>query len=312
MLLKKTLVPCNQKFITQSLELNLFFLRIIKEHFIFLQASLSLKDKHLMVQADLFKNEFTKLLRQALLLSEGILDSQVLSSDDMITKYTLEAEKATQSATGIFIDSSITLMQTSLSCGKDSKSMASLEDRVFRLNARIIDLVNAIVKVKSKLISDVLCCKLFTHAYPLLLDHVLREAIYYKDLLMELQNGIEINLKQDMRKKENFWNEIMSEHAYFIRGLLDPSEEDLFEIANTFGKEFEKLRKEASEVNKSAHSFPVVTTNTIKSTIALRDFKSQATAGLLNCKIKSIILPLLSDHVLREANHYLKLLNPCN
>ena len=28
----------------------------------------------------------------------------------------------------------------------------------------------------------------------------------------------------------------------------------------------------------------------------------------LNCKIDSIILPLLADHVLREANHYIRLL----
>ncbi len=35
----------------------------------------------------------------------------------------------------------------------------------------------------------------------------------------------------------------------------------------------------------------------------------KGTEGLLNCKIKSIILPLLGDHVLREANHYLRLLN---
>jgi hypothetical protein len=30
--------------------------------------------------------------------------------------------------------------------------------------------------------------------------------------------------------------------------------------------------------------------------------------GLVECKIKSIIIPLLGDHTLREANHYLRLL----
>ena len=38
------------------------------------------------------------------------------------------------------------------------------------------------------------------------------------------------------------------------------------------------------------------------------DFKKAATKGILGCEIKSIILPLLSDHVLREANHYLRIL----
>ena len=29
------------------------------------------------------------------------------------------------------------------------------------------------------------------------------------------------------------------------------------------------------------------------------------------CQIRSVILPLLADHVLREANHYLRLLTTC-
>ena len=37
-------------------------------------------------------------------------------------------------------------------------------------------------------------------------------------------------------------------------------------------------------------------------------FKAQGTQGLVECKIKSIIIPLLGDHTLREANHYLRLL----
>lgn len=39
-----------------------------------------------------------------------------------------------------------------------------------------------------------------------------------------------------------------------------------------------------------------------------RDFKRAGVEGIETCKIKSIILPLLADHVLREANHYLRLL----
>ena len=66
----------------------------------------------------------------------------------------------------------------------------------------------------------------------------------------------------------------------------------------------EVLRKEASSMNKSSLGLSTLTDNTVTATTKLRDFKAQATEGLLGCKIKSIILPLLADHVLREANHY--------
>jgi hypothetical protein len=52
-----------------------------------------------------------------------------------------------------------------------------------------------------------------------------------------------------------------------------------------------------------------LTRDTITATRSLRDFKAAGTEGLLTCKIKSIIIPLLADHVLREANHYLRILN---
>jgi hypothetical protein len=41
----------------------------------------------------------------------------------------------------------------------------------------------------------------------------------------------------------------------------------------------------------------------------IRDFKAAGARGILECEIRSIILPLLADHVLREANHYIRLLH---
>ena len=51
-----------------------------------------------------------------------------------------------------------------------------------------------------------------------------------------------------------------------------------------------------------------ITEESSQTTQDLRNFKAQGTQGILSCEIKSIIIPLLGDHVLREANHYLRLL----
>lgn len=37
-------------------------------------------------------------------------------------------------------------------------------------------------------------------------------------------------------------------------------------------------------------------------------FLEAGTVGIDECKIQSIILPLLADHVLRKANHYVRIL----
>lgn len=298
----------NQKFINQSLELNLFFLRIMKEHSIFLEAAFVIKDRNLINQADAFKNEFTRLLSHAISLSDGVIPARVLKANEISTKYTMDAERATQFATGIFIDSSVTAMENSLVPGMNNMNISMLTEHVYALNYNSIAATNMIAKFKAKLKNDVLSCKVFTTAYPLLIDHILREAIFFATLLTRLQNGIEIDVQRDIVEQETFWNRIMSEHSYFIRGLLDPTEVELFDISNSFGKEFETLRKEASAMNKTSLELAGLTDKTLKQTIKIRDFKTQATEGLLNCKIKSIIVPLLADHVLREANHYINLL----
>jgi phosphoribosylaminoimidazole-succinocarboxamide synthase len=51
-----------------------------------------------------------------------------------------------------------------------------------------------------------------------------------------------------------------------------------------------------------------ITNKTLQETLKYKEFKTAGTKGLSNCQIKSIILPLLADHVLREANHYLRVL----
>ena len=298
-----------EKFINQSLQLNLFFLRIMKEHSFFLEAAFVPKDENLINQAESFKNEFTQLLSHAISLADGVVPKMVLNSNEIVTKYTMDAEKASQFYTGISIDSSITAREISLSAGmSNSRNTSSLADHIYSLNNDSIKATSMIIRFKTTILNNVLSCRLFTNTYPLLIDHILREAIFFRDLLTKLQNGIELNMKRDVLEQETFWNRIMSEHSFFIRGLLDPSEVDLFDLADKFGKEFEELRKEAVDMTKSSSDLSNLTDTTIEATTKLRDFKAQGTEGLIDCKIKSIIVPLLGDHVLREANHYLNLL----
>ena len=45
----------------------------------------------------------------------------------------------------------------------------------------------------------------------------------------------------------------------------------------------------------------------VSQTIQFKELNESALQGILNCKIKSIILPLMADHMLRETLFYLYL-----
>lgn len=292
----------------KSLELHLFFSRIMKEHSFFLQLGFTPKDAKYAEKADEFRKAFDKLLCDVVLLSDGVVSNSVLKSGEIITPFTLKAEEASEFYTGVDIATDITKSESKLSGAHTNTISRSLLDKVSKINKRAISLVCELIEFKSKILENVRCCKMFTLNYPLLIDHIMREAKLYLDMIRKLQSGRFVDMNRYALEQEAFWNRIMGEHAMFIRGLLDPTEEELFNIADAFGDEFKQLTKAALSAMDKTTPFCEITLDSLRATEDIRDFKCQATEGLLDCKIKSIILPLLGDHTLREANHFLRLL----
>ena len=295
----------DQRYVILSLELHLFFSRIMKEHALFLEAGFMPKDSKLASEAEHYKREFERLLSQVVSLSNGVVRPSVLNSGEIVTDYTLGTERKTQNLTGIKIDQNITMQESQLYSGNNPQIGPNTVNRVRQLNANARNLINGLINFKQRLLNGVLSCDLFTANYPLLIEHILREARLYLSLVGDLENRVDIDSK-DARETELFWDQIMMEHALFIRGLLDPSEDELITTSNEFANEFKNLIQEAQTMtNVTINS---VTNETLNQTIQLKNFKQAGTEGIASCKIRSIILPLLADHVLREANHYIRLL----
>ncbi|NLD49190.1 MAG: DUF2935 domain-containing protein [Clostridiaceae bacterium] len=298
----------SEKYIRLSLELNLFFARIAKEHSIFLQSSFTAKDVRLAEEAENFKIQFEMLLAEAISLANGVISPETATSGELVTPLTLNAERVSEFYTGIKINSGLTKLEAGLAGNTVLMPNPVLEQRVFMLNRKAICLTTALAQFKSKILNSVLCCKLFTTNYPLLIDHILREAKLYLSMLVKLQNREEILTEKDLLEQEIFWNRIMAEHSKFIRGLLDPTEVNLISTANNFGNEFDELTMKAVEAHDQAMNLADVTDESLEATKELRDFKAAGTKGLTDCSIKAIAYPLLGDHVLREANHYIRIL----
>lgn len=287
-----------------SLETHLFFARIMKEHGLFLEAGFPCVENGWIEKADWFKTQFEDLLRDTVQISSGRISREILQSEELVTVYTMPAEQHTQRLSGVAIDSTITARQQTLRagyCGNESREIVRM---VNTLNQRAMELLDAFISFKAKLLETVSEGKVFNANYPLLIEHILREAKLYRATVKELIENRELSYKC-LKETEEFWNQIMMEHALFIRGLLDPSETELIKTADNFAMEYRELLERARRQDCRAMN---MTEETLETTLKYRDFKAAGTEGILDCKIASIILPLLADHVLREANHYIRLL----
>jgi hypothetical protein len=301
-------VLSNKEYIRHSLETNLFFLRIVKEHAIFAAASLPPRDRAIANKLVAMKNSFEELLSDAIELADRAVSHEVLASDELVTDFTLEAEMKTQFLTGIPINTDLTRREIELKADKRNDNPNGLLEEVRELNLKAMGMTKAAIAFKTKLLKNVLECKAFSYTYPTMLEHVTEESQYYVRLLERLEKRDATDSMKEIIQEEIFWNHIMGEHSKFIRGYLDPEEEKLFNTANAFAKEFDRLQEKTERAEDHSDLIPEVTKESLKDVTALRNFKVQGTEGILKCKIKSVIPPLLSDHVTREANHYLRLL----
>lgn len=175
----------------------------------------------------------------------------------------------------------------------------------------LIDAVKAIIEFKARLLRLIIQCRKEPGSnYPLLLDHIRREAMRFLDLLETKIPGKVLDL---LLQQEVFWLRIMKEHIEFVIHLLDPTERELIQQAVQFKKTFSRLLETArdlmsmNKVNPKNFSTAIrFTQDVIRNTTQLRDFKAAAFELATMCQLLGIIsTPLLLDHIRREADKFL-------
>ena len=288
------------EYVRLSLEINLFFQRIMKEHLFFIETSLPPAAANLMLDARRLKESFEELLHETVFYANGVISNETIKAEEIVTPYTLQAEEITARLTGAMINTAITESELALT-GNDGEDNSCLFEVVNSINERAINLVSSTIALKREIIRDQRICDLFIFLYPLLMEHITREAVYFLETLEALQ---ESRLpRRSLCDELNFWNTIMGEHAEFIDGLLDPTEKALKETAAKLADKLEQLVEGCKNTSEKR-----IVEESTKTTKQVQEYKTAATNGLIQCQIRSIIVPLLGDHVLREANHFLRIL----
>lgn len=175
----------------------------------------------------------------------------------------------------------------------------------------LINAVKAIIEFKAMLLRMIIQCKEPPGSnYPLLLDHIRREAVRFLFLLRTRVPEDSLDL---LLQEEVFWLRIMKEHIEFVIHLLDPSERELLEQAKEFRKTFSRLLETARDLESMNETNPMnfntvirFTQTVIKNTMQLRNFKAAAFELATLCEVLSIVSsPLLLDHIRREADKFL-------
>lgn len=188
--------------------------------------------------------------------------------------------------------------------------------QVQALNTEVYQAAAAIWNYKRKVLGLTLRCEIRgSNNYPLLVDHISREAAYFANRLKELNEGKLAPAPDDIIEENVFFLKVMADHAKFIGHLLDPSERKLVDQAREFSHDFDQLVFQAIDLDSmrpQSETKPILSQflNQNKVSVAsLRDFKKTARELIEACRIKSNIHPLLADHTFREAERFLEIID---
>ena len=125
----------NSNYVINSLELHLFFGRIMKEHSFFLRAGFTPANPSFSEKAEFYMKEFEKLLSDAIALSNGLVRDEVLRSGEIVTEFTALAENQSERFTGIPINRELTARERRLVSGdRCPRITAGTVARISRLN----------------------------------------------------------------------------------------------------------------------------------------------------------------------------------
>ena len=159
------------------------------------------------------------------------------------------------------------------------------------LNRQTIDLVKPFIDWKHRMSDAQAKGKMRSLVWPDFFDHTALEAERFTKRLEHFSRG---NAELERAEVVDFWAKIMEDHAEFIAHLLDPQEKTLIAASRKSADLFNKLRAD-HKTNPDAKA------KALAEGQAMVAFKTTATKGIEEGKIKSIIHPTLADHVRREA-----------
>lgn len=150
--------------------------------------------------------------------------------------------------------------------------------------------------------------------YPLFVDHMSREALYFRKLLKKFA-GHPMDYEVDAIVSENiFWARGIADHLKFVHGLVDPSERAAAAQAKCLGEKFDRLNLEARDLASMLwHYRPNNELVRFE-----KDFRSAADEAAAyataienmvgRCAAATVIPPLLANHIRREGEHCLAVL----
>jgi hypothetical protein len=280
-----------EQYIKNTMELNVFYARIFKEHCVALVSGQKNGDMRILQSLDRYKVHFEMLLSAALESGLNLIEPRLIELNCFITPYTYSLELSTQNACGVSINHRISNLEMEKLAKPQPVAIGRLPfayERALRLNSDGEEIARGLCELLQNILNEIKKGRIYSCVYPSVYECNILE-------LKRYQKAIEY-LRQD---KDMDWSDaqavkIMQTNAEYIRGTLDPYEMQDINKANNFAAEFSQCVSDSQKFLKTNQEFS--------------QFLQDLIEKLMAKKLMTVMLPLTLDNILRQANRNIGLM----
>lgn len=229
---------------------------------------------------------------------------EVINGEVYITKYTKDIALLTEKLFGvnleIQIDQDNELLKKAGNIEYNDTTMEIIDDLNNTGLILVGDFNNFVEEIKTKLDNQ----DLFSYLYPDFFNYMFEEiSVYGRDLerILSKKDYTDFYLKEF----RYYFNELLRKSAEYVRGFLDTSHQDIFDMANFYVNAFSELTEKYLKNKNDEALF----NETERLVINYKNFISSNIEKLLRSELYYITPPVVLDNFLTNINVYIFILN---
>ena len=251
--------------------------------------------------------KYQDLFKKILSFSNNKVSKEFINSNVLYTPYTKDLELNTIKYFDIGLDLSITL-----ECLKLTPGNIALEDltEIDKYMEELLGLLEGSTNILNNIDIYIKEKNMFLMIYPLVVEHIINENNILKDTLERLlkQVGSDPTYVYTL---EYYYTSFLKEHSLLIRNLINPLKDKEVETSNKYYNLYNILLNDFNN-EVSPYSLDSIYNKCINITNSFKSFLDET----INITIKNpsnfMIVPIILDHILREANSYINNLSYFN
>lgn len=246
--------------------------------------------------------KYQALIKEILLFSNNKLSYNFINSNTLYTTFTKKIEENTIKYFDIGLDLNVTQMIEKLKPGnlilndQNIKKINQLTKKLYTLLTNSKQMLNSIYKYINN-------GQLFLTIYPLAIKHIIDETTI-------LENTLERIIKKEkpdptyVYTLEYFYTNFLQEHSLIIKNMVNPNQNEIIILSNNYLNQYQELLKKFNNnispysINEIYNECQYITNNFQSLLFKITKIVEKNTSNFM-------ILPLITDHLLRESYCYM-------